>query len=236
MVYDSARKVGVLFGYSSSNMSYTPHTWEWDGNNWTERSSDNGPEARQLHAMAYDSARGVTVLFGGAKPPYLTRLDDTWEWNGTDWTQRFPVHHPTEYGYMAYDSARGVSILFCRDFTTWEWNGTDWTQRTPANHPLQISDMGYDSARGVTVLFAGLTSKTWEWDGTNWTQRITANSPSERAGYQIEYDSTRGVTVLFGGTYSYDIYRYWYGDTWEYGVVSGPEPESSMTFLPLIIR
>ena len=33
--------------------------------------------------MAFDSARKVTVLFGGG-----SYNGDTWEWNGSAWTQR----------------------------------------------------------------------------------------------------------------------------------------------------
>ena len=57
--------------------------------------------------MAYDSARGVTVLFGAFKR-------ETWEWDGANWTQRSPEHKPTnrERHAMAYDSARGVTVMF----------------------------------------------------------------------------------------------------------------------------
>ena len=52
----------MLFGgYDNSHVG---ETWEWDGSAWTLRASD-GPSPRYDHAMAYDSARGVTVLFGG---------------------------------------------------------------------------------------------------------------------------------------------------------------------------
>ena len=36
--------------------------------------------------MAYDQARGVTVLFGGSTASGIN--DETWEWNGTNWTPR----------------------------------------------------------------------------------------------------------------------------------------------------
>src|SRR5262245_52136863 len=67
---------------------------------------------RSGSAMAYDSARGVTVLFGGAlgfSPPY----GDTWEWDGNTWIQRATQGpSPRWYAAMAYDSARGVTVLF----------------------------------------------------------------------------------------------------------------------------
>ena len=61
--------------------------------------------------MAYDAARGVTVLFGGYKGRDTD--DETWEWNGTAWTQRVVAGPSPRRGHaMAYDAARGVTVLF----------------------------------------------------------------------------------------------------------------------------
>lgn len=62
--------------------------------------------------MAYDRARGVTVLFGGFSGSNL--LNDTWEWDGTTWAQASPTTSPTArvLHAMAYDSTRGVTVLF----------------------------------------------------------------------------------------------------------------------------
>ena len=53
-------------------------TWSWDGRFWTQR-QDIGPQPRTLHAMAFDSARKKTVLFGGAGPGRT--FADTWEFS-----------------------------------------------------------------------------------------------------------------------------------------------------------
>src|SRR5262249_7624522 len=87
MAYDSGRGVTVLFGgyyYNGTEYEYGD-TWEWDGITWTLRST-SGPPPRHYHAMVYDSARGVSVLFGGNR----SNVDqgDTWEWNGSTWTLR----------------------------------------------------------------------------------------------------------------------------------------------------
>ena len=72
---------------------------------WTERT-----HPRDSHAMAYDSARGVVVLFGGQ---HDVRKGDTWEWDGAVWTLRATTGPSPRYGHaMAYDSARGVVVLF----------------------------------------------------------------------------------------------------------------------------
>ena len=57
------------------------NTWEWDGRHWTIR-QDMGPAARWGHAMAWDTPRRRTVLFGGASSTAaqaVAPLGDTWE-------------------------------------------------------------------------------------------------------------------------------------------------------------
>lgn len=194
----------------------------------------NAP-ALGFHAMAYDSARGVTVRFGGGTFGWGDRL--TWEWDGAKW-KSFDVFGPSarEGTAMAYDSARGVTVLFggYQNRETWEWNGTTWTQRVVSGPSQRFYHaMAYDSARGVTVLFGGLdgsqpNGETWEWDGNSWTRRLV-NGPSPRYATGMVYDSARGVCVLFGGGTSGDFpdnqqLWEWNGTTWTIrtdGVVAG---------------
>ena len=42
-----------------------------------------GPGSHGVPGMAYDSERGVTVLFGGADD--TTTFGETWEWHRADW-------------------------------------------------------------------------------------------------------------------------------------------------------
>jgi hypothetical protein len=54
----------------------------------------------------------VVVLFGGADAD--GPVGDTWQWDGSTWTQRFPASNPTARGghRLAYDAARAVTVLF----------------------------------------------------------------------------------------------------------------------------
>ena len=89
---------------------------------WSQRSSAPTPPGRAYHAMAYDSVRGVTVLYGGRTSSGL--VGDTWEWNGTAWRQCFPSTSPGIRGFhaMAYDSLRQVVVLFggFNNLSTWQ--------------------------------------------------------------------------------------------------------------------
>jgi hypothetical protein len=239
MTYDIARGVTVLFGGQMNVSPYLSNdTWEWDGTNWTQRNPPTSPTARAGHAMTYDSARGVTVLFGG-----YNRLEDTWEWDGTNWTPRSPPNFPPGRSYhsMVYDSARAVTVIFGGFLRnddnspfyfndTWEWNGSDWSPGVLVTMPMARAGhaLVYDPGRGVSTLFGGANyiaapyflADTWEWNGTAWTQFSPATSPPARSGHAMAYDSARAETVVVDGynpglsdPYRGDLWA-WNGSTW----------------------
>ncbi|MDQ3991470.1 MAG: kelch repeat-containing protein, partial [Actinomycetota bacterium] len=113
MAYDPIRKRVVLFGGDSSSFDTLEETWEWDGEQWTERHPSNQPPGRDGHALAYDEARRRIVLFGGLGPTGCPGgkcefLDDTWVWDGEDWTEARPATRPPGRSRhaIAYDDAR----------------------------------------------------------------------------------------------------------------------------------
>ncbi len=79
MAYDSGRnRTGVCGGDIGTGISYLGDTWEWNGATaaWTLVAS-TGPQSRSAHAMAYDSGRNRTVVFGGFGGSSV--FGDTWE-------------------------------------------------------------------------------------------------------------------------------------------------------------
>jgi len=215
--YDPIRARTVLFGGDlDAPLSLFADTWEWDGVNWLQRAPASSPSARAGHAMAFDSQRGRTILFGGFDG-IATRFGDTWQWDGSVWTQLAPSTSPTaRYAHaLAYDSARDRVVLFgglvagSNAFQdTWEWNGASWTQRVTVQSPSARwnTALAYDRARGRTVLFGGTSNgfgtffaDTWLWDGTNWSPGGSAHAPPGRFDHALVYDSARGRTVMFGG-------------------------------------
>ena len=57
----------LLFG--GYNGAYLDDTWAWNGTTWTELNtgSSGAPSARYGPALAYDTASGQMVLFGGGQ-------------------------------------------------------------------------------------------------------------------------------------------------------------------------
>ncbi len=231
--YDTLRDVVVLFG--GANNSYTPfsETWEFHptSNTWTQATPAGAvPSARWGCHMVYDIGRGVAVLHGGYSGFGFT--PDTWEWDGTTWTQQTTSNSPSprdRFGF-AYDIARGKCVLFggiaaAASDETWEYDGVDWTQVvTPTTPPArQKVRLAFDAARGVCVMQGGQAAgvqllDSWEYDGSNWRQIASTPTPA-RGENATAYDLSRNTTVVFGG-YSYTGTS---TQTWEYGLATSAQ-------------
>ena len=178
---------------------------------WVQQNTP-GPLAQRGVAVAYDSDRGVAVLFGG-RDSTGTRFDETWEWDGYSWTEVATASQPSERAFsgMAYDSARQVMVLFGgvaasgRVGDTWEYDGMDWTYiETADSHPRSQMGMTYDADRGVVVRYGGEAGggkgrSTWEYDGVSWAQVVVSSPPDYRSNHAMVFDADLGVTVVNGG-------------------------------------
>jgi hypothetical protein len=231
MAFDRGRGRTVLFG-GTDNAVVLGDTWEYDGATatWTQLTTTGSPSGRSGHAMAYDDARGRTVLCAGAT---ASALVDTWEYDGATatWSQITTNGSPPARYFqpMVYDDARHRMVLF-GGLTigpalgdTWEYDGTTatWAQVTTTGSPSARFGhaMLYDSARSRTILFGGYSGGVlgdlWEYDGaaSTWTQVTVTGGPAARWYSAMVYDSARGRTLLLGGD---DNATTTFGDTWEY--------------------
>lgn len=186
MAFDGGRGRVVLFGghnRTAGGRNWLGDTWEWDGARWTEIKAA-GPSPRNSAAMAYDSARGKIVLFGGASRGVVS--GDTWEWDGKRWAEnRAALTEGRFNSAMAYDDARGKLIRYGGRFSgkpvgdTWEYDGKAW-KRSSSTGPAARNHTAaaYDPKTKKIVLFGGhdigtqdpanVYGDTWEWDGDGW--------------------------------------------------------------------
>ena len=201
MAYDPASRTVVLFGglgpptnTLGDSTVKLGDTWTWNGatGTWTQQTPAVSPPARSNAMMAFDSATGTVVLFGGESGGVGGGdLSDTWVWDGTakTWTQRTPaVSPPARHdGAMSYHRATSRVVLFggaaaTRLDDTWTWSGAaaTWAQQAPVGKPSarEGAAMADHLATGVVVLFGGTEGgvpkhDTWTWNGTNWKQRLS---------------------------------------------------------------
>jgi N-acetylneuraminic acid mutarotase len=218
MDYDSRLGKGVMFGGAHDNW-YTNDTWTYDldTNIWTRKDPADAPEIRESHTMAYDSATGEFVMFGGFGRRKLT---DTWTYNlsTNTWKNPNPATGPGERANscIIYDSTHDKMILFggfnAREVfgDTWTYNPStnEWKNMTPSIAPSARwgHAMVYDRAHGVVVLFGGKNgdvylNDTWTYNlSTNtWTEMNPLILPPARAQSTMVYNCAQEVGILFGG-------------------------------------
>jgi hypothetical protein len=153
------------------------------------------PQPRFDAAAAYDPIRHRIVIFGGYSLNYGGELQDTWEYDGVDWTAKSPATLPSDRAgaAMTFDANLGKLLMFGGATSddsygslkneTWLLTGGRWQQLFPATSPTArgSASLGYDPVRDQAVLYGGFDATqaelddTWLWDGQNWS--CAANCP-----------------------------------------------------------
>jgi len=176
LAYDPNLMQVILFGGQTYFSANNASTYAFNGINWY-LVSNGGPVGRTRHAMATDIGRSKVLLFGGgiysdgSQFPE-TSTNDTWEWDGTVWTQvalTGASPSPRTGAALTYDISRNLILLF-------------------GGNPV-ASSVG---AAGPTL------QDTWHWDGTSWEFQPALTSPSPR-WTSMAYDIAGSQIVLFGG-------------------------------------
>ncbi|MBL8723801.1 MAG: hypothetical protein JNK49_07125 [Planctomycetes bacterium] len=198
----------VLFGGGRSQTMFQD-TWTWDGVGWTQLTPASSPPARSSAAM---SAMGQeVVLFGGftrtTSPNTGTYLDDTWRWDGSNWSQlHLSVRPSARSAGSTYDASRG-RMLVLGGYPTpssasvgedvWAFDGTNWSPLSTPTTPLVRSSacLAYDSRRREVVMYGGTRSSsqddTWVLGaaGTQGTFGVGCPGSSGTPGLQVAPES-----------------------------------------------
>lgn len=188
---------------------------------WLQVNPAQSPPPRSHAAMAFDYVRDRIVLWGGYGTNGNT-LNDTWELDGSNWTERSPARRPPNtVGVMDFDRGRGRVVLVVPGSLgadTWEWDGSDWTQRSLAHNPPSLTKdlLVYDASRGLMVLVVqgniSAGGETWEYDGLDWTRRQLPSTPPRRIDAGMTFDPMRQRVLLHGGF----LFGGFASTTWEY--------------------
>ncbi|MGH7242507.1 MAG: kelch repeat-containing protein [Phycisphaerales bacterium] len=245
MVYDPVSQQVILFGGANytTGLRYND-TWAWNGTAWNQQfPTGTLPPPRSGQGMAYDVSRSRVALYGGNLPNNVTNYGDTWEYDGTSWTQVSTSGGSKRYAPgFAFDTNRNVIMLVAgqtdnnqsyRD--AWAWDGSTWTRESTAG-PINGYGISfdYDRVRKTAIFFGGTTyygnlpryNDTWEWNGLTWTKRTPATLPPVRRFAPMVFDVAREAMVLFGGDGANNVFLpdtwTWNGTNWTQLAVSGP--------------
>jgi hypothetical protein len=193
MVYQAVTNTLVMFGGSYRHPTLGDgdlyDIWEYDGgaDSWVNKTypiPPSWPRARRGHALVYDSARSVTVMYGGEVLAVGGATSDVWEWDGAAnvFTDRTPGSLPPDWPGprawhgMIFDGTN--VILFGGAYPNlWEWNGDfgSWRALQPVAGALWPPTrtrfpMAFDNIRRTLVLTgapwtvgANSLADLWEW-------------------------------------------------------------------------
>tara|TARA_R110002094_G_scaffold4460_2_gene13056 strand:+ start:1714 stop:2940 length:1227 start_codon:yes stop_codon:yes gene_type:complete len=216
-VYDSARAVGVLYGGLASNISIPPptnETWEWDGANWTQATPTNNAGPRYRYGACFDFVRSRLVMFGGTNTQLLSPpINQTWEYDGTTWSQITTAGTPggRDRPAMCFYPGLVSSVMFggyngsSLTDETWLYDGIAWTQVAITGSkpsPRNAAKMIYDPVRGHCVLtggqdVSGQLSDTWIFDGATWTEQ--PGTTQTIRDHAFAFLPTTAQAIKFGG-------------------------------------
>ncbi|MFO1502030.1 MAG: kelch repeat-containing protein, partial [Verrucomicrobiota bacterium] len=246
LVYDSLRHRLVLFGGETrtpeGQQLFLNDLWEWDGHAWLFRTAA-GPAPRVNHGMAFDPARGVTVVYGGFINAPSPQLAAVWEWDGNQWrnivlTTGPNANYSQDIGSMVYDHSRrlvafGPTIETSGNWTFWSWDGRAWSNLFDAYSApffrLEYGRIASDAGCGRLLYFGGKSGAgpvrvTGSFDATGWNALTNLDvTPPSRFEHALAYDAARGTVVMFGGE-GVDLRgsAVFHGDTWEFGGLAAP--------------
>ncbi len=182
LAFDSSTGQMILFGGEASGGGSLGDTWSWSGSTWSQLAPAASPHARNSSSMAYDPDTGQIVLFGGVYNPGggSADLNDTWNWDGSTWTEQAPATSPgARYSTsIGYEPGAGIVLvggasLGALDSYTWTWNGSTWIPLTPTSSPtFGEQPLAYDASTGQLVFFGGYvaglegqvpSNQTWDF-------------------------------------------------------------------------
>lgn len=209
----------VLFGGLDPAGALHDDTWAWDGATWAKLAPAHKPPARRWAAMTALGSK--LVLFGGVGA--AGALGDTWEFDGTDWTQRATPGTPgappgganVRLGTASATSVVALSTTSSAGpWQTWTWDGASWTDRTATAPSAFFSPLVASAGGTLRVVDFGAPGGliVWDWSGSSWAPHGLATTPPDRRAPALA--SFGGSLVLFGG-YTGSGYAT-LGDLWKY--------------------
>ncbi len=222
--YDPAIGGLVLFGgrYDAGNgLLLLNDTWTYARGGWTKLAPARSPSPRYGAELAYDTAAGFLLLFGGTSwcpgsTTSLCALNDSWEFNGSTWTNLSLRGPRAEASAMAYD-ARAKKVVLLQGSapglksiaSTWVFQAGLWIATRVASPPVALdASLAYDALDGELVLFGGRASltappsaATWTYANGRWSNlsRNASASPPARLDAIESGLGPNGGLDLYGG-------------------------------------
>lgn len=219
VVADTAR--GLLVAWGIDGVSGLAVLQEWNGQTWTVRTT--APFAgSSLRGMAFDEARGVTVILLDVFQFGATQ--ETWEWDGTNLTLRQSLPIALTLGRLGYDPIRQQVVTSLNG--TFAWNGTTWTAIVPPAAGDNTLAFATDRTRGVLWRCSDdfRAPPIARLQGNSWSGAMAYAHPSRHLGAgRLMFHEGRDRAVFYSAFSA--VTAEWDGFRWtEQALTPSPQP------------
>ncbi len=171
----------VFGGGTARDLPTATFAYDPAAQTFTEVATSTAPPGRADPASAYDAERGRMLVFGGgvsAVPPYA-HLDDTWAFDGTDWSKidaagpsarRFPAGavDPVARAWFVFSGTRETedpADLWRFDLDTDTWTRLD---ADDAPGPRGFAAAAWDPITEAMFVFGGFTQPVVRAKADGW--------------------------------------------------------------------
>ncbi len=173
-------------------------TWLWHGSGWEQAQPIHAPPPRTASQLVAHSTRPVLMLVEGIE--FVVPREDLWEWNGSDWRERFPAaRHGLDRGFaVGADPGPGALIAFGMNPSA---GPTSW-RFVDGGDLASLAPLGY-GCRG-TAGTPNLSSADRPWLGETVRLQLTGLPPSRLAvpfgllGFSAEQLGAQGLPLDLG--------------------------------------
>ncbi|MEZ4366530.1 MAG: DUF4215 domain-containing protein [Kofleriaceae bacterium] len=223
--YVGSREAMLLYGTETSSTTYT-----WNGSAWSYQGLGPSP-GRWDAGLAYDPVRDVVVMFGGGRSSgNPAPKNDTWEWDGSSWTQMAPTTVPPAVAIpmLWYSQVDHAVTLHVGDGNRWWYQDGEWTAvPLSASGPPAATDGMIGAAHDRQLL---LGSTLWRFDvGTNrWAVAPSVPAPTRTLAAGA-FDHEQRAVMVFGGSelgVATDTLYAWDGTSWRQLPPTSPWPSA----------
>jgi hypothetical protein len=209
LAYDAARKQMVMLALNDKSVT-AMYTWDPSKGAWNQATPTLLPPCVNEGSLVFQTSNN-TLLYTGGVCADSTNVDETYEWDGTNWTKvTLSLGNNRTFGSAyAFDTDRHLAYLFGGTpvfggplGSTLTYANAIWLEITDPFIPAPRSLFAFntDPVNGAITMFAGVNDLTtfndfWLYHNGQWLAVIADGSPATCLDPNAAYDSDRGKLV-----------------------------------------
>ncbi|HUP60430.1 MAG TPA: kelch repeat-containing protein [Thermoanaerobaculia bacterium] len=224
MTYDAKRNQTIMVGVIE-NLATVMYAYDAAAEEWKKVEPEKLPTCVNDATMTYRAANGTVVVNGGVCSIETSPLEQTWEWDGTNWTEVKTVPFSRSVGQaIAYDSLRDAIVTFGgflafqttpNSFTSL-FRNDNWRLAFATVRPVPRSLFAFatDTVTRTIWMFGGLNefgssymAELWGYRNGQWFSLALSGAPVDCSAPMAAFDANRGKLVLNCGgltTFEFD--------------------------------